>query len=380
MNLKNMLKIIGVILIFVILQSYFINPDNLTNIIGKWKDYFMTIIMSIFIAILLEPIVKYLKKKSKINDILAISLSIIFVILVFIILSLIVIPEIISSLKVLNDIYPYISEKAITIGKNIANYLAEKNIYTINMDEVNKYVSEKLNRDKEITFSYKINKTNNTLEGYSEEGKLVAVNSLKDEPAVAQMAGMKTKISEKNGKLNPVSEIYLANGQLAVRNTYKFNRDTNIFATDAVIAYVNGEIPYSADLKAFLDGIDRIQVETFENNKLVLYTTYELNHKSQQITVKNGLSANATITKAVLSINGLNGTMETYYENGKINQKVAIKNGLFNGKVEKFSDKSGKLLGTGVMKDGLPDGEFVEYDEAGKVISKVKYKDGKEIK
>ena len=250
----------------------------------------------------------------------------------------------------------------------------------LNVDEVNKYVSEKLNRDKEITVTYKINKTNNTLEGYSEEGKLITVDSLKDDPTIAQMAGIKTKVSEKNGKLNPISEIYLPNGQLAVRNTYKFNRETNIFATDVVIAYINGEIPYNADLKAFLDGIDRIQVETFENNKLVLYTTYELNHKSQQITVKNGLSANVTITKAVLSINGLNGTMETYYENGKINQKVAIKNGLFNGKVEKFSDKSGKLLGTGVMKDGLPDGEFVEYDEAGKVISKVKYKDGKEIK
>ena len=250
----------------------------------------------------------------------------------------------------------------------------------LNMDEVNKYVSEKLNRDKEITITYKINKVNNTLEGYSEEGKLIGVNSLKDEPGIAQMAGMKTKISEKNGKLNPVSEIYLPNGQLVVRNTYKFNRDTNIFATDAVIAYVNGEIPYSADLKAFLDGIDRIQVETFENNKLALYTTYEINHKTQQITVKNGLSAKVTITKAILSINGLNGTMETYYENGKINQKVSIKNGLFNGKVEKFSDKSGKIVGTGIMKDGLPDGEFIEYDETGKVISKVKYKDGKEIK
>ena len=250
----------------------------------------------------------------------------------------------------------------------------------LNIDEVNKYVSEKLNKDKEITVTYKINKTNNTLEGYSEEGKLVAVSSLKDEPGIAQMAGMKTKISEKNGKLNPVSEFYLPNGQLAVRNTYKFNRDTNIFATDVVIAYVNGEIPYSADLKNFIDGIDRIQVENFENNKLVLYTTYEINHKTQQITVKNGLSAKVTITKAVLSINGLNGTMETYYENGKVNQKVSIKNGLFNGKVEKFSDKSGKLVGTGIMKDGLPDGEFIEYDETGKVISKVKYKDGKEIK
>lgn len=126
MNLKSTLKIIGIILIFVILQSYFINPDNLVNIMDKWKDYFMTIIMSIFIAILLEPIVKYLKKKSKINDILAISLSIVFIIVIFIILSLIVIPEIISSIKTLNDIYPTISEKVIITGKNIANYLAKK--------------------------------------------------------------------------------------------------------------------------------------------------------------------------------------------------------------------------------------------------------------
>ena len=102
MNLKNILKIIGIILVFVILQSYFINPDNLVNIIDKWKDYFMTIIMSIFIAILLEPIVKYLKKKSKINDILAISLSIAFVVLIFAILSLIVIPEIISGTIIKN--------------------------------------------------------------------------------------------------------------------------------------------------------------------------------------------------------------------------------------------------------------------------------------
>ena len=104
MNLKNTLKILGIILVFVILQSYFTNPDRFVSIIDKWKNYFMTIIMSIFIAILLEPIVRYLKKKVKIND-----------------------------------IYPYISKKAMIIGKNIADYLAEKNIYTINMEEINNY-------------------------------------------------------------------------------------------------------------------------------------------------------------------------------------------------------------------------------------------------
>ena len=139
MNLKNTLKILGIILVFVVLQSYFTNPERFVAIIENWKDYFMTIIMSIFIAILLEPIVRYLKKKVKINDILAISLSIIFVILIFTILFLIIVPEIISSVKVLNDIYPYISKKAMLIGKNIADYLAEKNIYTINMEEINNY-------------------------------------------------------------------------------------------------------------------------------------------------------------------------------------------------------------------------------------------------
>ena len=139
MNSKNMLKIIGIILVFVILQSYFMNPDNLVNIIGKWKGYFMTIIMSIFIAILLEPIVKFLKRKSKVNDILAISLSIILVILVFVILSLMIIPEIVSSIKELNDVYPYLSEKATTIGKKVIDYLAKKDIYTVDINKIDSY-------------------------------------------------------------------------------------------------------------------------------------------------------------------------------------------------------------------------------------------------
>ena len=34
----------------------------------------------------------------------------------------------------------------------------------LNYDEVNKYIREKLDRDKEITLTSKINKANNTLE------------------------------------------------------------------------------------------------------------------------------------------------------------------------------------------------------------------------
>ncbi len=139
MNSKNMLKIIGIILVFVILQSYFTTPERFGAIIENWKNYFMTIIMSIFIAILLEPIVKFLKRKSKIKDVLAISLSIILVVLVFVILALIIVPEIISSIKELNNVYPYLSEKATTIGKKGIDYLAKKDIYTIDINKIESY-------------------------------------------------------------------------------------------------------------------------------------------------------------------------------------------------------------------------------------------------
>ena len=261
---------------------------------------------------------------------------------------------------------------------NFIAYAVDK----VNMDEVNKYIREKLDRDKEITLTSKINEVNNALEVYSEEGKLCAVNSLKEYPDMSKMNRMKNKISEKNGKLNPISEIYLPNGQLAVRNTYKLNKVINLFETEILIAYIDGDIPYNDQLKSLADAIDSIKIKSYENGEMSnsILTTYEINHKTQQITIKNGLSEKVTITKKVLSLKGLNGTMETYYENGKINKKIDIKNGLFNGKIESFSDKSGKLIGTGTMKDSLPDGEFIEYDEAGKVISKIKYKDGKEVK
>ena len=137
MNLKNVLKIIGILIVFVLLQSYFTNPHNFLLILTTWKSYFTTIIMSVFIAILLEPIVEFLKRKIKTNNICSIILAIIFVILIFIILFLIIIPEIISSMKEFNNIYPYVSGKLMDMSDKIINYLAEKNIYTVNTDEIN---------------------------------------------------------------------------------------------------------------------------------------------------------------------------------------------------------------------------------------------------
>lgn len=68
------------------------------------------------------------------------------------------IPEIISSLKVLNDIYPAISEKVLTIGKDVTNYLAEKNIYTVDTKELDdyftKFISNNTSNIKEFVLAF----------------------------------------------------------------------------------------------------------------------------------------------------------------------------------------------------------------------------------
>ena len=67
---------------------------------------------------------------------------------------------------------------------------------TVDYQEVDKYIRQKLDKDKEITFVYKLNSADNTLEGYSDEGKLTAVTDLRDNPSQAAMNGMKSTISE----------------------------------------------------------------------------------------------------------------------------------------------------------------------------------------
>ena len=68
---------------------------------------------------------------------------------------------------------------------------------SVNEAEVNKYIREKLDRDKTITFTTKLNKANNTLEGYSDEGVLCAITPLDKQPGMINLLQVKSTISEK---------------------------------------------------------------------------------------------------------------------------------------------------------------------------------------
>ena len=99
---------------------------------------------------------------------------------------------------------------------------------TVDYQEVDKYIRQKLDKDKEITFTYKLNQADFTLEGYS-DGKLTAVTDLSSNPGQAAMDGMKSVVSEKNGKLNPEYKIFAADGKLLSEQKYKLNKSIRLF-------------------------------------------------------------------------------------------------------------------------------------------------------
>jgi len=132
---------------------------------------------------------------------------------------------------------------------------------SVNEAEVNKYIREKLDRDKTITFTTKLNKANNTLEGYSDEGVLCAITPLDKQPDMISLLQIKSIISEKNGKLKPVYEIRNNNNQLLVRSEYDLNKPINIFKTELFLAYFHGQVPFNSEVENLIKSINSIKSE-----------------------------------------------------------------------------------------------------------------------
>ena len=255
---------------------------------------------------------------------------------------------------------------------------------TVDYQEVDKYIRQKLNKDKEITFVYKLNSADNTLEGYSDEGKLTAVTDLKDNPSQAAMNGMKSVISEKNGKLNPSYKIFAADGKLLTEQKYKLNKPIRLFDTGVLFAYLDNQAPYSEQLQKLIDSIDSIEIVGYHPNnaKYIKKTTF--NHKTNKvkIEVKDYTQNPALFTTTNLDIKTMSGTVESFYPSGKLSAVSTLKNGALNGETKAYYE-NGKLRFTGNYKDNKFDGIITSYSENGEINRQSEFKDDvliKEIK
>ena len=255
---------------------------------------------------------------------------------------------------------------------------------TVDYQEVDKYIRQKLDKDKEITFVYKLNSADNTLEGYSDEGKLTAVTDLKDNPSQAAMNGMKSIISEKNGKLNPSYKIFAADGKLLTEQKYKLNKPIRLFDSGVLFAYLDYEAPYSDSLQKLIDSIDSIEIVGYHPNNAKYIKNTTFNHKTNKvkIEVKDYTQNPALFTTTNLDIKTMSGTVESFYPSGKLSAISTLKNGALNGETKAYYE-NGKLRFTGNYKDNKFDGIITSYSENGEINRQSEFKEDvliKEIK
>lgn len=156
MEKKRFFRTVSLIFLFIILQTYFQNNESFKIILNKWLGYFIPVIWALILVILLNPMTEFIKKKIKVNQVLAVSFSIIIVILCFLLLVAMIIPQIITSIKTLNSVYPQIVAKSTEFGNKLTNYLAEKNIIIfkeLGSSKLNNYIGENANNIRKIFVS-----------------------------------------------------------------------------------------------------------------------------------------------------------------------------------------------------------------------------------
>ena len=226
---------------------------------------------------------------------------------------------------------------------------------TVDYQEVDKYIRQKLDKDKEITFIYKVNQADFTLEGYS-DGKLTAVTDLSSNPGQAAMDGMKSVISEKNGKLNPEYKIFGADGKLLSEQKYKLNKSIRLFDTANIMAYLDGDIPYDDRLMELFNAVDTMETIGYHPNNVKYIKKIYVNHKNNTVKmeVKDYRENPMMLQVANIDIKTLSGKNEIFYPNGKLFSSINVKNGKMNGIVTTYSE-DGKVI----KKIEVKDGEFV---------------------
>ncbi|WP_462422984.1 hypothetical protein ABF218_02445 [Fusobacterium pseudoperiodonticum] len=235
---------------------------------------------------------------------------------------------------------------------------------SINEAEVNKYIRQKLDRDKTITFTTKLNQTNNTLEGYSDEGVLCAITPLDKQPDMIRLLQIKSIISEKNGKLKPVYEIRTNDNQLLVRSEYDLNKPINIFETELFIAYFDGEVPFNSNIENLIKSINSIKTEiNYLDTNTKGYQTYVINHKTNKIRIEDKTIGSPVVTN--FNIKTLNGTREFYSNSGKLIISHPLKNGVPHGEFKGYDD--GKLLVKATLVNGEFSGVVTQYNKDGSI-------------
>jgi antitoxin component YwqK of YwqJK toxin-antitoxin module len=157
------------------------------------------------------------------------------------------------------------------------------------------------------------------------------------------------EINKENGKKNGVRQIFDEEGWLSLEESYK----DDVLQGKRTFFYKNGK---PREVENYENGILVGEVNVFYENGVLQIKKYYIQ--------KNGESV-------------LEGILESYYDNGRLKEKITYVNGQLNGTFEEYH-KNGKLTAKGrYREDGYGEpaevGIIEVFDSTGTLIRKLDY-------
>jgi predicted PurR-regulated permease PerM len=136
MNKIRGIKLLGIGIVLVVIQSFLQQYDTFREIYSKYVGYLVPVIYAFFITIFLEPIVTIIEKKLKIRRILAVLLTIFLVFVLVGIFIGIIAPQVIESIKDLYGKLPAMQGRLEIYAGELIEYLKRKGLLLMGDDEI----------------------------------------------------------------------------------------------------------------------------------------------------------------------------------------------------------------------------------------------------
>lgn len=136
MNKKLIMKLVLISIFIVLFNNYVSNNFAYHTIISKWFGYILPLVWGIFIAILMAPAVYFFENKLKIKRSLSIFIVILLFILFIIGIFLLIVPQIVDSVKELYSKSDFIVDRTNDFINTSIKFLNERGILFIDSKEV----------------------------------------------------------------------------------------------------------------------------------------------------------------------------------------------------------------------------------------------------
>lgn len=143
-------KYFTMVLILVLVQSFFQNTESFKNIFGQLMGYLMPFIYAVFFAVILQPLSSIIEKKLKLKRALSIVLSVLIAILFVVGIVVGIVPGVVASIKEINVRIPEFQIKLQDTVTNFFHFLNSKGIVSITQDTVKADLENMFSQNKEI--------------------------------------------------------------------------------------------------------------------------------------------------------------------------------------------------------------------------------------